>query len=85
MLEKLEWLDDPRVFRVGKLPTHSDHTMYRTTDEIKQKQSSFTKSLDGDWRFHFSENPSQRLIGFEQLDFDVDQFEHIAVPGHIEL
>lgn len=32
MLEKLEWLDDPRVFRVGKLPTHSDHTMYRTTD-----------------------------------------------------
>ena len=85
MLEKLEWLDDPRVFRVGKLPAHSDHTMYRTTDEIKQKQSSFTKSLDGDWRFHFSENPSQRLIGFEQLDFDAEQFDHIAVPGHIEL
>ncbi|MDI6668068.1 glycoside hydrolase family 2 TIM barrel-domain containing protein [Leuconostoc falkenbergense] len=85
MLEKLEWLDDPRVFRVGKLPAHSDHTMYRTTDEIKQKQSSFTESLDGDWQFHFSENPSQRLIGFEQLDFDAEQFDHIAVPGHIEL
>lgn len=30
MEASLAWLDDPTVFRVGKLPARSDHTVYES-------------------------------------------------------
>jgi beta-galactosidase len=85
MIANLEWLDDPTVFRVGKLPAHSDHTVYRSAAEATQKSSSLIKSLDGTWQFNFANTPAQRLLNFEQLDFSTEQFNEIQVPGHIEL
>lgn len=85
MIANLEWLDDPTVFRVGKLPAHSDHTVYRSAAEVAQKSSSLIKSLDGTWQFNFANTPAERLLNFEKLDFDTDQFDDIKVPGHIEL
>ena len=29
----IRWLDDPKVFRVGQLPAHSDHPIYQDTEE----------------------------------------------------
>ncbi|MGK4145540.1 glycoside hydrolase family 2 TIM barrel-domain containing protein [Weissella paramesenteroides] len=85
MTAKLEWLDDPTVFRVGKLPAHSDHKVYRSAAEVVQGESSLISSLDGTWRFHFAKTPAERLINFEELNFNTENFDDIQVPGHIEL
>ncbi|MCG7197869.1 glycoside hydrolase family 2 TIM barrel-domain containing protein [Pediococcus pentosaceus] len=85
MQANLQWLDDPEVFRVNQLPAHSDHHYYRDLDEIRTGSSSFIKSLNGPWRFHFASTPSERPLHFYSPDFDSADFDTIQVPGHIEL
>ena len=53
MKPDIRWLDDPRVFRVGQLPAHSDHEIYADTGELEQGKSSLLQSLDGSWEFRY--------------------------------
>lgn len=84
MQANLQWLDDPEVFRVNQLPAHSDHHYYRNLVELN-RGSSFVKSLNGTWRFHFASTPSERPLQFYSPNFDDANFDTIQVPGHIEL
>lgn len=84
MQANLRWLDDPEVFRVNQLPAHSDHHYYRNLAELN-RGSSFVKSLNGTWRFHFASTPSERPLQFYSPNFDDADFDTIQVPGHIEL
>ncbi|KSV56928.1 beta-galactosidase [Pediococcus acidilactici] len=84
MQANLQWLDDPEVFRVNQLPAHSDHHYYRNLSELN-RGSSFVKSLNGTWRFHFASTPSERPLQFYSPNFDDADFDTIQVPGHIEL
>lgn len=84
MQANLQWLDDPETFRVNQLPAHSDHHYYRNLDELNTG-SSFVKSLNGTWRFHFAATPAERPLKFYLPDFDDANFGTIQVPGHIEL
>ncbi|KAF0426553.1 beta-galactosidase [Pediococcus acidilactici] len=84
MQANLQWLDDPETFRVNQLPAHSDHHYYRNLDELNTG-SSFVKSLNGTWRFHFATTPAKRPLKFYLPDFDDANFGTIQVPGHIEL
>ena len=52
----IRWLDDPKVFRVGQLPAHSDHPVYQDTEEAAEGRSSLVQSLDGTWEFAYSVN-----------------------------
>lgn len=85
MQEKLSWLDDPQVFEVGTIKAHSDHRWFLTKEESKTEISSFEQSLNGDWKFHFSENPNERPELFYETNFDSTDFNSIEVPAHIEL
>lgn len=84
MQANLQWLDDPEVFRVNQLPAHSDHHYYRNLAELN-RGSSFVKSLNGTWQFHFASTPSERPLQFYSPNFDDADFDTIQVPGHIEL
>ncbi|GHP13092.1 beta-galactosidase [Lentilactobacillus fungorum] len=84
MKPELTWLDDPETFRVGQIPAHSDHRIYRTVAEATQDTSSFVQSLNGDWQFRFSKDPMSRPKHFFETDFDASQFDSIKVPEHIE-
>ena len=84
MQANLQWIDDPEVFRVNQLPAHSDHHYYRNLAELN-RGSSFVKSLNGTWRFHFASTPSERPLQFYSPNFDDANFDTIQVPGHIEL
>lgn len=64
MEAKLEWLDDPRVFRVGKLPAHSDHEIYRDKVDYKAGNQADTLSLDGEWDFHYGASPREQTEQF---------------------
>ena len=80
----IDWLDDPQVFRVNQRDAHSDHTVYGSKEETRS-QSSLIQSLNGEWRFCFSENAEKRPKHFFEKDFDDRSFGQIQVPGHIEL
>ncbi len=83
---KLEWLEDPEVFRVNRIDAHSDHYFYENMDDIRLEDNMPLKqSLNGKWRFSYSENPSLRIKDFYKEDFDVSGFDYINVPGHIQL
>lgn len=82
---QLTWLDDPRVFAVNRLPAHSDHNWYESAESLEAGESSLIQSLNGTWEFHWAPNPQSRPVNFYEPQFDAAAFDHILVPGHIEL
>lgn len=85
MRAAIEWLDDPEVFQVNRLPAHSDHKYYKNEKEYARGESSFTQSLNGIWEFYYSENVVSRPADFYREDYDSSHFQETKVPGHIEL
>lgn len=85
MQPDIRWLDDPRVFRVGQLPAHSDHKIYGSVEEMERQESSLYQSLNGTWQFACSVNPQSRPADFFREDYPADGFGEIQVPCHIEM
>ena len=81
----IKWLDNPEVFRVNQLPAHSDHEYYTSYADLEEKDNYLTQSLNGTWKFFYSENANVRPINFYKPQFSVKEWDEIAVPGHIEL
>ena len=74
MVPTLQWLEDPTVFRVNRLDAHSDHICYPSKDEIPGGKSSLRQSLDGQWKFHWSDCPAHRPADFWKPEFSLDGF-----------
>ena len=76
---------DPRYFRDGRLDAHSDHRYYASAQEAEEKESRFTESLNGLWKFHYARNYGSAIPGFESADYDCRSWEDIRVPAHIQM
>ena len=74
----LDWLKNPEVFGVNRIPAHSDHLIYNETGLLRQ-------SLNGTWKFSYAKNPEQRVKEFYRCEFSEEGFDEIQVPGHIQL
>ena len=85
MNAELKWLDDPEVFRVNCIPAHSDHPFYLNSEEAEAGKSVLSRSLNGMWKFKYSENAASRPVLFYQEGFDTADFDEIKVPCHIEM
>lgn len=81
----IKWLDDPQVFRVGTIRPHSDHKFYADEEEMNREESSLRQSLNGVWKFHYSENAKERPADFYKENFSAENFDEIKVPCHIEM
>ncbi|WP_413382476.1 glycoside hydrolase family 2 TIM barrel-domain containing protein [Alkalihalobacillus sp. 1P02AB] len=82
----INWLSDPSVFAVNRIPAHSDHLYYKTMEEAKVKAAMNMRfSLNGNWKFSYSKNAALRPEKFYEEDFDCTSWSHIKVPGHIQL
>ncbi len=85
-IPSIDWLSDVNVFAVNRLPAHSDHTYYETVEEAKNGAAMKLRySLNGNWKFAYSINPTLRPEKFYQLDYDCGSWGDITVPGHIQL
>ena len=84
MEANLFWLNDPSLFEVNRLDAHSDHVCYASAEEAARGESSLRQSLDGLWRFTWSEKPGSRPEDFWREGFDDSAFGTILVPGHME-
>ncbi|MBQ8012642.1 MAG: DUF4981 domain-containing protein, partial [Oscillospiraceae bacterium] len=78
MKPTLDWLKNPEIFAVNREPAHSDHLCTVNGQQLKQ-------SLNGTWKFNYTEHPDNRPADFYKTDFDVTSFDDITVPGHIQL
>ena len=78
MKPTLDWLANPEIFAVNREPAHSDHFCIVKGQQLRQL-------LNGTWKFHYCEHPDDRPTDFYQTDFDVNGFDNIIVPGHIQL
>ena len=78
----IRWLDDPKVFRVGQLPAHSDHPIYGDVEEAAEGKSSLVQSLDGNWEFAYSVNAASRPVDFYRDNAGDTEFETIPVLSY---
>ena len=81
----IRWLDDPRVFRVGQSPAHSDHAYYENRESLEAGNFTLRQCLDGEWQFCFSVNAGSRPADFYREDYDRTGWDGIPVPMHIEM
>lgn len=79
------WVADPRFFAVNRLPAHSSHRFYATSEEMNTRCSSFRYSLNGLWHFSYAKNDALAPKGFEAPSFDCKSWDTIRVPGHIQM
>lgn len=61
-------------------------TFFSFADEASAKKilpenSSYWRSLDGDWKFHWVKAPHERPVDFYKPDFDVSSWKTIPVPS----
>lgn len=77
-----EW-QSPDSVAVSKLQPHAWFFSFRNIDEARKvlpENSSYWKSLDGMWKFHWAPNPDERPKDFFRTDYDVSKWDDIKVP-----
>lgn len=87
--DKPEW-QTIDAYRNGQIDAHALVVPYalenavRNISELKYEDSPFYKSLNGKWKFHWTKGVDNRPVGFQNPDFNVDQWADINVPGNWE-
>ena len=82
-----DW-ENPRVFGINKELPHATLTPYpdeRSAVAGDQKTSPYVQSLNGNWKFHWVKQPSERPADFYKPDYDVSQWKEIRVPSNWEI
>ena len=75
-----DW-ENPYVIGKNKEPGHVIALPYSDTESaLKGKSSPWKQSLNGTWKFHWSENPASRPKDFYKINFSIDAWDDIIVP-----
>ena len=74
---------DPGFFIDNCTKHHSFHVHYKNEKEELKKKSSYYRSLNGSWKFHYAKNLKETIKGFESLDYSCDDWDNIKVPCNI--
>ena len=86
--EMNEHWEDQTIFQINREEPRAHFFLFESEAlalENDKTQSQYFQSLNGEWKFHFAKNPSQKAVGFEVIDHDVNDWENIQVPGHWEM
>ncbi|WP_221420271.1 glycoside hydrolase family 2 TIM barrel-domain containing protein [Fulvivirga sp. M361] len=83
-----EW-KNPQITSVNKEPPHATLTVYANINEAqnsnKTRESPYHQVLNGQWKFHYTEKPSERPMDFYQVDYSMDEWDEIPVPSNWQL
>ncbi len=82
-----EW-ENEKVVDMNKEPAHASFLAFPTADLALKNNfaaSPWYKSLNGNWKFHYVNNPDERPERFFEKDFNVSQWKEIPVPGNWEV
>lgn len=81
-------IEDPECLGLNKEPAHATLMPYANLAEAlaaKRHASSFSRSLNGQWKFHYVPHPAQRPVDFYKTDFDDRAWKEIPVPSNWQL
>ena len=79
--------EDPAVFAENREPPRASFTPFATAEQAiggRPADSPYRLGLNGDWRFHWAPNPSERPTDFFEPDFDASAWDLIPVPANWE-
>lgn len=82
-----DW-ENPLAISKNKLPAYAWSFPYRSFSEAEEdikEQSVFYKSLNGEWQFKWSVNPSQRPVDFYKAGFPSSEWDFIKVPSNWQM
>ena len=82
-----EW-QDPDVMEVNREDPHATRISYDSFDQAlvgDMHSSANFMTLNGTWKFHWSDNPGDRPADFYRNGFNVSDWDDIEVPSNWEL
>ena len=80
--------ENPAVCQINKVAPHAHYIPFATVEQARSEdkwQSPMLQSLNGMWKFHLAQNPSERPYWFFKNDFDTREWADINVPANWEL
>ncbi|PZP52700.1 MAG: glycoside hydrolase family 2 [Pseudopedobacter saltans] len=78
-------IEDPECLGINKLPAHATLMPYLNEREAlaaDRHASSYYRTLNGTWKFHWVSWPQKRPVDFYRTDYDVSQWADIRVPSN---
>ncbi|UCF38125.1 MAG: DUF4981 domain-containing protein [Acidobacteriota bacterium] len=82
-----DW-EDPGVFKKNVEPPHASYIPFQdeaSALSFDRSRSTLFRLLNGNWRFHFLDNPLDVPEGFSDESFDDSSWDEIAVPSNWQL
>ena len=82
-----DW-ENPAVFEINREAPRAFFIPFSSEADAREYpigESSMLLSLNGDWKFHLSQNPSERPAYFFKDDFDTRDWNTIPVPSNWEM
>jgi len=86
MDHKFDW-ENSRVFSINKEPAHATLIPFGSKKLISRntKDSLYSKSLNGIWKFNWVKMPSVRPNYFYKVDFDSSNWKEIDIPSNWQM
>ena len=91
---KENW-ENEHIIGINKLPAHSLYVPFSSEAALKEDptfnapwektNSDLWQSLDGNWKFNWVKQPSERPVDFYKKDYDVSHWKEIPVPSNWEM
>jgi beta-galactosidase len=91
---KTEW-ENETIFAVNKEDGHATYIPFPSIESLKADKyfdqpwetpsSAYYQSLNGNWKFHWVKQPSERPVHFYQTNYDVSSWKEIPVPSSWEM
>ncbi|KDN53688.1 glycoside hydrolase family 2 TIM barrel-domain containing protein [Flavobacterium seoulense] len=81
-------IENPELLGINKEPYHATLMPYANLKEAlvaNRHASSFSQSLNGEWKFNWVPTPEKRPVDFYKSDYDVSDWKEIAVPSNWEV
>ncbi|NDV68794.1 glycoside hydrolase family 2 TIM barrel-domain containing protein [Dysgonomonas sp. 25] len=91
---KTEW-ENETIFGVNKEQGHATYVVYPDVQTLKadkyfdtpwlQPSSPYYMTLNGNWKFNWVKQPSERPVNFYKTSYDVSGWKEIPVPANWEM
>lgn len=89
-----DW-ENETIFAVNKEPGHTTYVPFPSVESLKNSpsyrkpwlrpNSSRYQLLNGNWKFNWVKQPSERPVNFYKTNYDVSAWKEIAVPSNWEM
>ncbi|MCW5964006.1 MAG: DUF4981 domain-containing protein [Bryobacterales bacterium] len=87
-----DW-ENPQIVGINKQPPHATMTIFPGREEAlrslrepaSREGTPWYLTLDGMWRFQWANQPADRPVGFQHLDYDASAWKLLPVPSNWEL